>query len=194
MFAGVECGARVLFAGPEDGADGVGGGEQLRQGLGGLQAGGAEHRGGVHQAGQGGEEDRQLGLVHHLGQARVLTQVPGRAEQREDGAVTVHQVAAAAVVDVRGRRADHRGGDHDAAGEEARVVAGRPGGGLARAVGGVGAEVDEGPAGERAGGGAEDVVHRRVVGEAEDDEAARPHRLGRGRGEGRPVGDEAGGP
>ncbi|GAA3062717.1 hypothetical protein GCM10020254_03280 [Streptomyces goshikiensis] len=194
MLSRVERGAGVLFAGPQDGADRVGAGQQLRQRFPGLQARGAQHRGGVHQRGQGGQEHRELRLVHQLGETRILPQVTGRPERRQGRQVAPRRLAAAAVVDVGRLRSDHRGGDHDTSGEEGGAVARRPARRLARPVGGVGAQVDQRPPRERSGGAAEDFVHRPVVGEAEDHEVARLDRPGGRRRERGAVGHDAGGP
>ncbi len=191
MFAGVEGGAGAVLAGGHHGADGVGGEEEFGEGLFGGDAGGAEQGGGVHQAGEGGEEDGEVGLVHELGEAGVGAEVLGGADDRQCGPVARQDVLVPAVVDVRLVRADHRGRVHDAAGEEGGAVPGGPGDGLPGAVGGVGAEVDQGAAGEGGRGVGEDVVHRRVVGEAEQGQRARLDGLARGRRALRPVGDDA---
>ncbi|CAM5310490.1 hypothetical protein SHIRM173S_13325 [Streptomyces hirsutus] len=135
------------------------------------------------------------GVVGPLIEVPVLVaQMLRSAERCQRRQVALQHLTAAAVVDMGCLRADHRRGDHDTTGEEVGAVARCPGRRLACAVGSVGAQVDQRPPGERCGGAVEDVVHRPVVGEAEDHEVARFDRLAGCRRACRSVGDDPVGP
>ena len=132
----------------------------------------------MEHARQRGQEDVEVCQIEELGQSYVGAEESGRSQNPQDGFPAAKGVRIPAVIGIGSVGAEHGCGHHDPARDEVAAPTGHPVGRRRGAFRGIGAEVDDGPAGQILDR-VENVVHRLIVGQAEDDQLRCRDRCGR---------------